>query len=120
MARPVHIRTNAGGGKCVPEFHDPTGVVGRYGNLETASTAHPSASPPNNVGAEPRRYGKPVTAVSGFDPDLTDRSDLEELASELRREVGAGGTVSDGTIEVQGDHAARMPGLLRERGFDVA
>jgi len=112
-------RTRAGA-SAFRSFTTPAGVVGTYGNLETASTARPSASPRNNVGAEPRRYGKPVTVVSGFDPDLTDRSDLEELASELKREVGAGGTVSDGTIEVQGDHAARMPGLLRERGFDVA
>ena len=71
------------------------------------------------VRVESRRYGKPVTLVSGFDPDLTDGDDLKELASELKREVGAGGTVRDGTIEVQGDHADRMPGLLRDRGFDV-
>lgn len=69
---------------------------------------------------ESRRYGKPMTVVSGFDPDLTSASDLKELASELKREVGAGGTVRDGTIEVQGDHAERMPGILRDRGFDVA
>jgi translation initiation factor 1 len=72
------------------------------------------------VRAESRRYGKPMTVVSGFDPDLTDESDLKELASELKSQVGAGGTVSDGTIEVQGDHANRIPDLLRERGFEVA
>ena len=72
------------------------------------------------VHVESRRYGKPTTVVSGFDPDLTDQSDLKELASELKREVGAGGTVSDGTIEVQGDHADRIPDLLRERGFEIA
>lgn len=72
------------------------------------------------VRVESRRYGKPMTLVSGFDSDLTDESDLKELASELKREVGAGGTVRDGTVEVQGDHADRIPDLLRERGFDVA
>ena len=72
------------------------------------------------VRVESRRYGKPMTVVSGFDPELTDKGDLKELASELKRQVGAGGTVNDGTIEVQGDHADRMPDLLRERGFDVA
>lgn len=72
------------------------------------------------VSVESRRYGKPMTIVSGFDPDLTDESDLKELASELKREVGAGGTVDDGTIEVQGDHSDRLPDLLRERGFEIA
>ena len=73
-----------------------------------------------SVRVESRRYGKPMTIVSGFDPDLTDESDLKELASELKREVGAGGTVDDGTIEIQGDHTDRLPDLLRERGFEVA
>jgi translation initiation factor 1 len=72
------------------------------------------------VRVESRRYGKPTTVISGFDSELTDKSDLKELASELKRQVGAGGTVNDDTIEVQGDHADRMPDLLRERGFDVA
>ena len=73
-----------------------------------------------SVRVESRRYGKPTTVVSGFDPELTDRTDLKELASELKREVGAGGTVRDDTVEVQGDHADRIPDLLRDRGFDVA
>ena len=73
-----------------------------------------------SVRVESRRYGKPTTVVSGFDPELTDRTDLKELASELKREVGAGGTGRDDTVEVQGDHADRIPDLLRDRGFDVA
>ena len=73
-----------------------------------------------SVRVESRRYGKPVTVVSGFDPELTDERDLKELASDLKRAVGAGGTVRDGTVEVQGDHADRLPDLLRDRGFEVA
>lgn len=68
------------------------------------------------IRVESRRYGKPVTLVEGLDPGVVD---LKELASELKRALGAGGTVDDGTIEVQGDHADRVPELLRERGYRV-
>nr|WP_254824675.1 translation initiation factor [Haloglomus halophilum] len=63
---------------------------------------------------EKRRYGKPVTIVEGFD-DV----DLAALASELKRALGTGGTVDEDSIELQGDHADRVPALLRERGFTV-
>lgn len=65
---------------------------------------------------EKRRYDKPVTIVEGFDEGV----DLDDLASELKRAVGAGGTVDDGRIEIQGDHRARLPDLLADRGFAVA
>lgn len=71
------------------------------------------------VRVESRRYGKPMTIVSGFDPDLTTGGDLKELASDLKRAVGAGGTVTDGHIEVQGDQRERVRGILEERGYSV-
>nr|WP_276261642.1 translation initiation factor [Haloglomus sp. DT116] len=63
---------------------------------------------------ENRRYGKPVTIVEGFDD-----TDLDALASELKGALGTGGTTTDGTIELQGDHVDRVPALLHERGFTV-
>lgn len=63
---------------------------------------------------EKRRYGKPVTVVEGFE-DV----DLAGLASELKGALGTGGTVAGDAIELQGDHADRVPALLRERGFTV-
>lgn len=68
------------------------------------------------VRMEKRRYGKPVTIVEGFD---LPRSELKTVASDLKRALGAGGTVDDGRIELQGDHRDRVPELLREHGFDV-
>lgn len=69
-----------------------------------------------SVRVERRTYDKPVTVIEGFDPDATD---LKELASELKRAVGAGGTVDDGTVEVQGDHEERVRDLLGDRGFAI-
>lgn len=65
---------------------------------------------------ERRRYGKPVTIVEGIDTDLTD---LKAFASKLKRALGAGGTVEDGTVIIQGDHRERLRKLLEEDGYTV-
>jgi translation initiation factor 1 len=69
------------------------------------------------IHVERRRYGKRVTVVEGLDPRDVD---LPMLASGLKRRLGAGGTVGDGRIELQGDHRKRLPDLLREEGVAVA
>lgn len=62
------------------------------------------------------RKGKGVTLVTGLPlpPD-----DLADLAGELKRKCGAGGTVKDGNIELQGDRRDVVVELLRERGYEV-
>ncbi|MFC7156213.1 translation initiation factor [Halomarina halobia] len=69
-----------------------------------------------SVRVERRRYGKPVTIVEGFDEHAID---LDELASTLKRRLATGGTVDDDRIELQGDHANRLPDVLRDEGFTV-
>jgi len=44
---------------------------------------------------------------------------LKELAGVLKRLCGTGGTVKDGTIEIQGDHRDRIVTALEQRGYTV-
>jgi translation initiation factor 1 len=44
---------------------------------------------------------------------------LAALGKLLRTACGSGGTVKDGVLEVQGDHAERVVGLLQAEGFTV-
>lgn len=68
------------------------------------------------VRTDTRRYGKPVTIVSGFDTSVTD---LKSVAKTLKRRLACGGTVEDDEIELQGDHENRLPELLGELGYEV-
>jgi translation initiation factor 1 len=62
------------------------------------------------------RGGKSVTVVDGLP-----RNDafLRELCSELKRACGAGGSVGDGAVEIQGDLRARVRELLAAKGYTV-
>ena len=62
------------------------------------------------------RGGKAVTVVRGV--DLAPEH-LADLGKQLRTSCGCGGTVKDGVIEVQGDHAERVVELLKARGHAV-
>jgi translation initiation factor 1 len=62
------------------------------------------------------RGGKTVTVVRG----LPERgAKLEALATELKRFCGAGGTLRDGAIEIQGEHRERLAQRLRDLGYNV-
>ena len=81
------------------------------------STTHTSA--PNDgivrVAREKAgRKGKTVTVVRGLPA-----ADVAAVASDLKRHCGSGGTVKDGTIELQGDHREKAAARLSARGYDV-
>lgn len=63
-----------------------------------------------------RRGGKTVTLVRGL---ALDAAALAALGKRLRSACGAGGTVKDGVLEVQGDHAERVAQLLKAEGWTV-
>ena len=63
-----------------------------------------------------RRGGKVVTVIRGVDGD---DAMLAALGKRLRTACGAGGTVRDGVLEVQGDHRDRVVALLKQDGYTV-
>ena len=62
------------------------------------------------------RGGKTVTTVSGV--GLAEDA-LRELAGELKRRCGTGGSVKDYVIEIQGDHREKLVEALEARGYRV-
>jgi translation initiation factor 1 len=62
------------------------------------------------------RAGKGVTVVRGVP---LDPMALVALGKQLKAMCGSGGTVKDGTIEVQGDHCERVIDALKAKGFVV-
>jgi len=69
------------------------------------------------VGRETKgRKGKGVTVITGVP---LDEMELKELGKQLKAKCGAGGTVRDGVIEIQGDHRDVLLEELRKRGWPV-
>jgi translation initiation factor 1 len=62
------------------------------------------------------RGGKTVTLVRGL---ALDAEALAALGKRLRNACGAGGTLKEGVLEIQGDHAERVLALLQAEGFTV-
>ncbi len=60
-----------------------------------------------------RRYGKKITLVEGFDKQV----DLKSIGKSLKEELACGGTVKNGTIELQGDHKKKVKAILIRMGF---
>jgi translation initiation factor 1 len=62
------------------------------------------------------RGGKTVTVISGV-PVSSDA--LAALAQQLKKLCSSGGTIKDGTIEIQGDHCDKIQAKLTELGYKV-
>ena len=95
----------------------------RCGNLEvkctcTVAPPEPVRLPPESQTArlrlEKRPKGKLVTIVADLDPAW---NDLEALASMLKSKCGAGGTVKDDWIELQGDKLGAAETALKQLGY---
>ena len=62
------------------------------------------------------RKGKGVTLITGVPLGAVE---LSELGKKLKQRCGAGGTVKDGVIEVQGDHCDLLVEELKQQGWNV-
>jgi translation initiation factor 1 len=84
---------------------------------KAASKAAPAGDGVVRVSRENKgRGGKTVTVVRGVPLEL---DALTALGKRLRTACGAGGTLKDGVLEIQGDHAQRVVELLQAEGFVV-
>lgn len=97
----------------------------RCGLLETECqcpplTPEPKRIPPEQQTArlrvEKRPKGKVATVVRGLDPA---GNDLNALITRLKTACGAGGSITDAGLEIQGDHLARVETLLQGQGYRV-
>ncbi len=66
------------------------------------------------VGREKRRKGKTVTVITGLNPVA---SNLDAILAQLKSACAAGGTITEGKIEVQGDHRERALSILQDLGY---
>lgn len=63
---------------------------------------------------EKQKFGKKYTIVEGID---TKDIDIKDVAKKLKSRLACGGTVKEGTIELQGDHRQKVREFLVELGF---
>ena len=63
-----------------------------------------------------RRAGKTVTVISGLQHDP---ATLAALLKTLKQQCGAGGTLKDGELEIQGDHRERVAAVLASLGYRI-
>ncbi|MDP2906524.1 MAG: translation initiation factor [Nanoarchaeota archaeon] len=61
-----------------------------------------------------RKFGKLITIVEGIDEKSID---IKDLAKKLKNKLACGGTVKEGIIELQGDHAQKAKRILIALGF---
>ena len=89
-----------------------------------SKTDRPTAASPTHVKHRGRvdilrqtahRGGKTVTVVTGF--VAMGQTEKEQLAKEMQKACGVGGTVKDGRIEIQGDKREEVARILAKAGF---
>ena len=66
------------------------------------------------IAVEKRKRGKTVTVVRGIH-----EADLPELLVQLKNKCGAGGSMQDDTIEIQGKHVDRIAAELKSQGYQM-
>jgi translation initiation factor 1 len=101
------------GGRMCPACRQPVAAC----HCGAPSASVPSGDGIARVSRESKgRGGKTVTLVRGL---ALDAPVLAALGKRLRAACGAGGTVKDGVLELQGDHAERVAAWLASEGWAV-
>ncbi len=66
------------------------------------------------VKSEKKKFGKIYTIIEGIDAK---EISLKELLKGLKNRLACGGTIKQGTIELQGEHTKEVKKILIELGF---
>ena len=82
---------------------------------QTVPTAKKSRGRVDIIRQTAHRGGKTVTVVTGFAG--ISQAEKERLAKSIQTACGAGGTVKEGRIEIQGDQRELIARLLTNAGF---
>lgn len=110
-----------------PDWHDTLSALAAQLAPDTPSSTaeEPQSAPqhhavqatPVHIALERKgRGGKTATII--YDLDLDD-TDLKNLAADLKRSLGCGGSSRGGEILIQGDRVADCRKFLTARGFKV-
>jgi translation initiation factor 1 len=122
MAGSKHIPTDGG----ASFGHNPFDALSGEGLPPAPSSSPADSAPPSKPAKKNRgrvdilrvkagRGGKTVTVVKNFiGIGLPEK---EQLARAMQRACGAGGTVKNGQIEIQGDKRAEVARILTEANF---
>jgi len=108
---------STGKGRLCPGCGWPVDRCACSQNLKDTTDAAPKGDGIVRVSRQTKgRKGKGVTVITGVPLPA---SALTALATDLKKKCGSGGTLRDGSIEIQGDHRDLLVGLLQARGFTV-
>ncbi len=80
----------------------------------------PVRTPPEKqtakIAVEKRKHGRVMTVVRGLSAD---DNDLTAVLTRLKNACGAGGTIAEDALEVQGTHLDRIRSELQKLGYKV-
>ena len=97
--------------------YDQPPKCNRCGALESDCTCPPlAAGQVARLAVEKRKKGKVVTVIRGL---TAENNDLPALLSRLKSQCGAGGTIQEDRLEIQGEHVERISAVLSELGYVV-
>ena len=68
------------------------------------------------ITVEKRKHGRTITVIRGLNAE---DNDLDALVKQLKNACGAGGSVSDDVIEIQGNQTDRVRAELKKIGYRV-
>jgi translation initiation factor 1 len=117
MSKSGRIATDGG---AAPLHQNPFGALSATGLPRQPEAPVASEAKKNRGRVEVRREtqgrgGKTVTTVSGFTG--IGLPEKEDLAKRIQKACGAGGTVKDGQLVIQGDQREVAVRILEEAGF---